>query len=84
MRKKSFGHLYGDVWQLVTVVIILQCVQISNHFGVYLKLIKCYMSIIPQLKNNSKSGLMSWFEKIVQTSSLHLLDYLFSFPKLVN
>ena len=31
----------------LTVVIILQYMQISNH-TVYLKLIQCYMSIIPQ------------------------------------
>ena len=30
------------------VVIILQCIQISNHYTELLKLIQCYMPIIPQ------------------------------------
>ena len=30
------------------MVIILQCIQISNHYTELLKLIQCYMPIIPQ------------------------------------
>ena len=30
------------------VVIILQCIQTSNHYTELLKLIQCYMPIIPQ------------------------------------
>lgn len=35
----------------LTVVIILQNTQLSNHYVVHLRLIQCYMSIIPQKKN---------------------------------
>ena len=35
----------------LTVVIILQYIQILNHYVVHLKLI-CYMLIMPQLKKN--------------------------------
>ena len=38
----------------LTVVIISQYLQISNHYVAYLKLTQCYMSTIPQLNNNNK------------------------------
>ena len=33
------------------LVIILQCVHISNHYVVHLELIPCYMLITSQFKN---------------------------------
>lgn len=37
----------------LTVVTILQCIQMSNHYVVHLKLIEHSISIIPQLQKNS-------------------------------
>ena len=41
----------------LTVVIISQYIQISNHV-VHLKLIKCYTSIISQLKKKAEGAIL--------------------------
>ena len=40
----------GWVLTGLTVVIVLPYIQILNHYVARLKLIECYMSITPQLK----------------------------------
>ena len=45
--------LYGDRWQLLTVI-ISQCIQMLNHYVVYLKLILYCLLIVPDLKNKKK------------------------------
>lgn len=50
------GSLLKDMARMatrLTVVIISQCIQISYHYVLYLKLI-CCMSIIPQKKKKKK------------------------------
>ena len=56
-KKKTFFFWYGNYmweWMLtrLTVVIISQFIQIANHYGTQLKLIKCYMSAISPKKKN--------------------------------
>lgn len=53
-QKKIYNRVK---WQLTTrliIVMISQCIHIWNHDVAYLKLVYCYMSIIPWQKNKLK------------------------------
>ena len=45
--------LYGDMVTKLIVMIILKCIEISNHYVVKQELTQCYKPIILQKQTNS-------------------------------
>ena len=50
------NYIWGWMLARLIVAIFLKYIQISNHYVVYLKLMQCYMSIIPQQKLKKKKA----------------------------
>ena len=49
-HREKFVIVCGDGLTRLTVVIILQYIQILNYHVVHLKLVECYVSVTSQLK----------------------------------